>query len=701
MQIYIDPNDKPKSAHVLQKSTAHPKASSKKNKKKARRRVSLFTRMLNWFFLILVWGGMSITLVLAWFTQGLPDLSALSVNTRRPSVTIQTQDGTILGSYGDVYEDMLLTSELPDYVPKALMAVEDRRFETHPGIDFMGLMRAFIANYRAGHVVQGGSTLTQQLAKNILETHGVVKIGERSMKRKIQEVIIALWLEWRFTKPQIMTMYLNRVCFGGTIYGVDAAAHVYFNKSARNLSVFEAALIAGLLKAPSRYSPVSHPKKAIERATVVLKLMEEAGFIQDYKHYVKQGEIELAQIHVNQGKGGKYFADWVYETLPSYIGPINKDIIVTTTLDTALQRHGELVSKHYNETMGKELKASQIAFVAMSPDGAVRAMIGGRNYDESQFNRVTAQRQPGSAFKVFIYLAAMEAGLSPETMIDDSPIVIGHWKPSNFKYISQGEISLHDAFMKSVNSVSIRLLLQVGIDTVADTAERLGLSHCSRIGPSIALGTTETTLLDLTASFAAFAHQGHRTIPYGVIEVRDKEGNILYQQNDAESEKVISDIPLQKMRSLLRSVVASGSGRAANIDETMSGKTGSNGDRDAWFIFYREHPNENAKGFTELVGGVWVGNDDNAPMAKISTGGRMPTRVARAILEGPNRALIDLAPSSLENENDDGAMDLNSDQKKRQTMQAPAEKKMPQKKNQETMTKTPDQQMDDFFDMLR
>lgn len=645
MKIYTNPNDNPR--HNSQQESQMNKKKKNKQKNSNGFFLRFIIRLISLFFIFVVWGGIALTFILLWFAQGLPDLSALSTNTRKPSITIQTQDGTILGSFGDVYEDMLLVSELPDYVPKALMAVEDRRFEYHFGVDIIGLLRAAYSNYQAQRVVQGGSTLTQQLAKNILQTHGIYKIDDRSMKRKIQEVMIALWLEWKFTKSQIMTMYLNRVCFGGTIYGVDAASRIYFNKSARNLTVFEAALIAGLLKAPSRYSPSSHPKKAIERATVVLKLMEEAGFIKDYQSYAKQGEVDLANIQMNQGKGGKYFADWVYETLPSFIGPITKDIIVTTTLDTNLQRHAELVVKHYNETMGKDLKASQIAFVAMSPDGAVRAMIGGRNYGENQFNRVTqALRQPGSAFKTFVYLAAMEDGMSPDTLIDDSPITINGWSPSNFKYISQGEISLLTAFMKSVNSVSVRLTEKLGVEKIADTAERLGLSNCLRIGLSMALGTTETTLLDLTAAHAAFANKGYRSVPYGIAEVRDKEGNILFQQSDAESTRVIATEPLIKMRSLLRAVVESGSGRAANLDETVSGKTGSNGDRDAWFIFYRETASESIKGFTDIVGGVWVGNDNNALMSKKSTGGNMPTRVARAIMEGPNQSLLDLKQNS-------------------------------------------------------
>ena len=356
MTLRIDPEDK----RQPRRSSPQRSASPPKSKHKKSGLFKFIGRLLSISFLITVWCGTAGIFVVLWFAKGLPDLSNLSASTRRPSITIQTYDGTVLGTYGDVYEDMLYVSDLPDYVPKALMAVEDRRFEYHFGVDVIGLVRAFYANYRAQRVVQGGSTLTQQLAKNILQSYGAFKIEDRSIKRKVQEVIIALWLEWKFTKSQIMTMYLNRVCFGGSIYGVDAAARTYFNKSARQLTVFEAALLAGLLKAPSRYSPTHNVKKSIQRATVVLKLMEEAGFIRDYKSYVKQGEGDLANIRMSHGKEARYFADWVYENLPNYIGTIDKDLVVITTLDMSLQKHSEMMTRHYIDTMGNELKSNQI-----------------------------------------------------------------------------------------------------------------------------------------------------------------------------------------------------------------------------------------------------------------------------------------------------------------------------------------------------
>ncbi len=621
----------------------------KKNKKKSH---SFFMRMLIKMvyagFMVGVWGGIIATLVVLWFAQDLPDIGALSVQTRNPSVTVQTYDGTVLGSYGDLYEDMLLVSDLPTYVPEALMAVEDRRFRYHFGIDVIGLVRAAYANYKAQRVVQGGSTLTQQLAKNILQTHGSFTVQDRSMKRKIQEVMISLWLEWKFTKDQIMTMYLNRVYFGAGTYGIDAAARTYFNKSARNLTIFEAAVIAGLLQAPSRYSPAKHPKNAVKRATTVLQLMKEAGYITEYESHLRQGEIDLTNIQMAQGQGGRYFADWIYEILPSVIGPITKDLIVVTTLDLNMQRHAEMVTKHYNVTMGKELNASQIAFVAMAPDGAVRALVGGRKYSESQFNRATqAYRQSGSTFKTFVYLSAMEAGMSPDTLMDDTPYHEAKWSPSNFKYISQGETTLRNAFSKSVNSISIRLTKQLTTQTVANTAYRLGLTRPLHEGLSMALGAGETTLIEMTSAHATFANKGYAVWPYGVIEVRDKEGNILYQRGEGVQKKIINDSALAKMRDLLRAVVESGGGRAANIDSTIGGKTGSNGDVDAWFFCYRDDYGTLKEGFANVVVGVWVGNDSNAPMRKASLGGRIPAHVAKTFLLGPNTNFSKIAASSI------------------------------------------------------
>lgn len=604
--------------------------------KKKEKPSSFWKIMLRAFLMAIIWAIIGLGGLVLWFSHDLPDLKNIQITSRRPSILVQSFNGVVLGTYGDLYEDMIKVQDLPPYVPQALMAVEDKRFYHHFGIDVIGLIRAAYANYRASRVVQGGSTLTQQLAKNLLICQGTFDINDRSYKRKIQEVLLAIWLECKFTKDQILTLYLNRVYFGSGTYGVDAAARRYFNKSARNLTVFEAAVVAGLLKAPSKYSPAQHPERAKGRAKVVLELMVSAGFIKEYQSYLEQGEKGLITLAQENDQGTRYFSDWVYENLPQIVGPVNEDLIVITTLDVEMQRQAERVCKHYLETMGQELKVSEAAFIAMSPTGAIKAMVGGKDYGKSQFNRSTqALRQSGSAFKTVIYQAALEAGMTPETLIDDTPFEMDKWKPSNFKWKSRGVVSLREGLAYSVNSVSIRLAQMVGPHKVAEVARRLGITSRLTHDLSIALGAGETTLLEMTTAYATFANQGRAVWPYGIWEIRDKKGNILYHHSDNPGKQIISASVLGGMEDMLRAVVEIGSGRATNVDSTVRGKSGSNGDKDAWMFAYRHDSAENQhqKGYRDIVVGVWVGNDNNKPMAKISTGGRMPARIAASFFK--------------------------------------------------------------------
>ncbi len=607
-----------------------------KIKKKAPKR-SILGLLGRFCLLASIWGSILIGLVLLWFVQELPDLNHLQSNIRTPSITIQTLDGTVVNTYGDVFDEMMRVQDLPAHVPQALMAVEDRRFYYHFGVDFIGLFRAAYENYRAKRVVQGGSTLTQQLAKNLLFSQGSFIVTDRSIKRKILEVLLSVWLEWRFSKDEILTMYLNRVYLGGGTYGIEAASQRYFNKSARELSVFEAAVIAGLLKAPSRYSPSSNPEKARERAKTVLQLMQEAGFIKDAQKYFNEG-MHVLESH-KQESSFKYFCDWIMELIPNFVNTMDRDLIVVTTLDPAMQRHADRVCLDYIAEMGVKLKTSQLSLLAMSPDGAVRAMIGGQDYKKSQFNRaVSALRQPGSAFKMFIYLAAMEDDMSPEDMIDDSPYVNGTWHPSNFTWKTRGEVSIIEAFSRSVNSVSIRLMEKVTPKKVIEAAHRLGITSTMEEHLSLSLGAIETTLLDLTSAFATYANQGRAVWPYGILEIRDKEGNILYRREEQRTQTIVKPEPLAKMRTLLRAVVNGRSGYRANISPTIMGKTGTNGDRqgniDAWFFSIRELT-ENDVGFQNLVVGIWTGNDNNKRMANECSGSNLPAMVTAAFYRGP------------------------------------------------------------------
>lgn len=592
-------------------------SNSKKDKKPSKGKISIRWALFKIFLTLGAWIFSFGVLAILWFSYDLPDVDQLMISSRKPGVTIQAKDGTVIGTYGDLFEEMVKLSDLPPYVPQALMAVEDRRFYSHFGVDVIGLFRAAYTNYRAGRVVQGGSTVTQQLAKNFLQNQGKYSIHDRSFRRKIQEVILAVWLELKFTKDQIMTMYLNRVYFGAGTFGIEAAAQKYYHKPAKHLTVYEAATIAGLLKAPSRYSPRSNPERSNERATLVLTLMQEAGYIPSVQKALEQKHDEVTENYVDI-KSNSYFGDWIYEQIPSLIGSYDEDLVVVTTLDPFMQQQAEIATKAKMDEMGKKYKTSEMALVAMTPNGAVRAMIGGMTYGKGLYNRATqALRQPGSAFKTFVYLAGLEGGLTPDTLISDEPFTIGGWSPKNFRtYKSVGEVTMAEGLKKSVNAVSVRIAAHVGGPKIAAVARRLGINSEMSTDLSICLGAMEVTLLELTSSFASFANNGNLVTSYGILEIRNKKGDILYQHQDPDPIQVIKPNNLNDMNRMMLDTIAHGTGRAAQTAYPTWGKTGSNGDRDAWFV-----------GFTSnLVVGVWTGNDNNAPMIKNSTGGRIPAQ---------------------------------------------------------------------------
>ncbi|MBM3468104.1 MAG: PBP1A family penicillin-binding protein [Alphaproteobacteria bacterium] len=627
-RTYTRSKPQPKRRASNEKSTRKSGGGGGRRPPKQPRRRSIKWVIFRLFITLGIWFVSLGLLGVLWFSYDLPDINRLQATARRPSVTIMTTDGTVIGTYGDLYEDMIRVEELSPYIPQALMAIEDRRFYSHFGVDIIGLVRAAYTNYRADRVVQGGSTITQQLAKNFLMTQGLYTHNDRSLRRKIQEAIMAVWFEWHFTKDQIMTIYLNRVYFGAGTYGVDAAAHKYFKKSARQLTVYEAAVIAGLLKAPSRYSPTAHPERARARAKVVLDQMQEAGYIRSADEYLRQGMAQQ-NLAPSTGNSHQFFADWVYDSIPNYVTITDRDLVVIVTLDLQMQKKGEEAALSLLAEMGKELKTSEIALVAMSPDGAVRAMVGGKNYQESQFNRVTqAFRQPGSAWKPFVYLAALEYGMTPESRVSDEPVTVGNWTPRNFgkhkyRYEDGEDYSLKEAITKSVNSCTVRLAQEVGTRRVAEVARRLGISGKIVTDLSMAIGTTGTTLLELTAAIGTFANNGMSVWPYGILAIRDKAGNILYQRTSEFSSPVVDLKYVKQMNQMLISAVNNGTGRAAKMHFPVAGKTGSNGDFDAWFVGYTP----------DLVAGVWTGNDNFKPMAKKSTGARLPARTWGAFMK--------------------------------------------------------------------
>jgi penicillin-binding protein 1A len=613
---------------------------------------SFFKRFIRNFIILIfntgVLVGAGIIGAFFWLNGSLPSLDKLNVPSRIPSVTVQAADGTTLAIYGDLYDEFIPAQDLPIYVKNAFLAVEDRRFYQHQGIDFKGILRALIINFRASRVVQGGSTLTQQLAKNLLTAKGIFSVYDRSIKRKMQEFLLTLKLEARFSKDQILSIYINRVSFGSGVYGIDAAARKYFQKSAKNLTIFEAAILAGVLRAPSRYSPIAHPQRAITRARVVLKAMEDSGSLDPHWHMLLPGwETDFLKKPPAFEKGYKYFADWVYEVLPSIIGPIEQDLIVTTTLNTFIQKTTEEVFQEFYTKFGEEYKFQQVAGILASADGAILAMVGGLDYGKSQFNRaVHSMRQLGSAFKPFVFLAAIEEGVEIDFMMDDSPYEHGSWKPGNYKWKTLGEISVLEAFVYSVNSVCLRLAEMVGLRKVLNVAKRLGIQSPLNYNMTTAIGASEGTMLEYMRAYATFANYGYAVWPYGIFEVRDKDGNILYQHSDEANVCVIEDEALRKMKVLMRTVIQRGTGRAANVDEHLFGKTGTNGQRDAWFCVCRdpipdadftdidEHSPRYMIDMHGLAFIAWVGNDcSEQPMAPLSTGGRIPARAAAEIIK--------------------------------------------------------------------
>jgi penicillin-binding protein 1A len=449
----------------------------------------------------------------------------------------------------------------------------------------------------------------------------------------VQEALLALWLETKFNKDEILSLYLNRVYLGAGTYGVDAAARRYYGKPAEEVGLYEAAQLAGLLKAPSRYSPANDPAEAEARTRVVLAAMVDAGYINDDQ--AAKAIANKPPLRAVPDRRARYFADWIMAQVNDFVGRVDADLTVVTTLDPGLQAVAEDEVVKALDGEGRDRDARQAAFVAMSPDGAVRAMVGGRDYGESQFNRaVQARRQPGSAFKAFVYLAALENGRRPDHRIVDRPVEVDGWRPRNYAERYYGEVTLREAFARSLNSVAVRLTEETGRQRVAEAARRLGISSQLEVSPSIALGASEVSLLELTGAYAAFANRGRGVWPYGIIEIRDPSGRVLYRRKGGGPGMLVGGRTVDQMTNLMTAAVEWGTGKAAKLDRPAAGKTGTSQEfRDAWFV-----------GFTsELVAGAWFGNDDGAAMKQV-TGGGLPARLwgrvmARSLAGQPARPL--------------------------------------------------------------
>ncbi|MFT8244060.1 transglycosylase domain-containing protein [Roseomonas sp. BN140053] len=572
-------------------------------------------RVLRWFLLVAVWGSIAAALGFLALVWDLPQPERALATTRRPALTLEASGGQLLTTSGDLYGDSLHLRDLPRTVPAALLAIEDRRFMSHPGLDPIGLLRAAWANISAGRVVQGGSTLTQQLAKNLFLS------PDRSFRRKAQEVVMALWLEHRFSKAELLEIYLNRVYLGSGAYGVDAAARLYFGVSARRVTPWQAAMLAGLPKAPSRLNPRANPEGAANRAREVLRAMAETGALTEEQ---AQAEGERIALPPRPSRNAGWFADWVQDEVAERF-PDAGDLVLRTTLDLRTQQVAEAKLRALLENQGARANVGEGAVVVLdATSGAVRAMVGGGDYRTSQFNRaVDARRQPGSAFKPFVALAALEAGMDLSDTVSDAPLSLGSWSPGNGTWRTRGAVSIEEMLAGSVNTAAVRTLLRAGGPGPATAvAQRLGLTGPFPNDATLALGTGQATLLQLAAAYASFSNGGLRVEPFGLLATRvGTATRVLPQPTPA---RVLDPDHAAAIRRALTAVVTRGTGRAAAVaGRAVAGKTGTTQDfRDAWFI-----------GFSgRSVIGVWLGNDDASPMEEVS-GGSLPARLFHEVLE--------------------------------------------------------------------
>jgi len=613
--------------HRRRRDDFAPREVRKRRRSGGRR--SALGSMFYWGAVLAVWAIIAAIGLVIWIGAHLPPIQSLEIPKRPPSVLIVGAGGTTLATRGDMGGAAVMLRELPDYVPKAFIAIEDRRFYWHHGVDPLGILRALMHDVLRRGNAQGGSTITQQLAKNLFLTQ------ERTVSRKLQEVALAFWLEHRFNKSQILELYLNRVYFGSGAYGVEAATQRYFGKSARQMTVAEAALLAGLVQSPSRLAPSHNPDGAERRARVVLADMADQNLIGEDAEKLALAHPARA-VKPAGADSLNYVADWVMDAVNDYVGRFDQDIVVETSIDPALQGAAEHALDDALREKGEKFGISEGAIVAMTPDGIVRALVGGRSYAESQFNRaIAAKRQPGSAFKPFVYLTALEHGLTPETVRDDAPITVKDWKPENYEHEFMGPVTLTTALANSLNTVSVRLILEVGPSAVARTAYRLGIDSKLDPNPSLALGTSGVSPLELVSAYAPFANGGFAAVPHVIERIKGTDGSILYARATQALGRIVDARYVAMMNSMLHETIASGTGRHADLPGwPAAGKTGTSQDyRDAWFVGYTSH----------MVTGIWLGNDDNSPTRK-AVGGGLPVDVWSRFMRAAHQGV---APSAL------------------------------------------------------
>ena len=573
-----------------------------------------------------------------YYTTAIPNPKTLRQKERPPIVRILARDGAVLAERGSG-EAYAPIDTIPQHLLDALVATEDRRFYEHWGVDPVGLARAAFANLRVGRFAQGGSTLTQQLAKNLFLS------PKRTLSRKLEELILALWLEVRLSKRDILEIYLNRVYFGSGAYGVETAAQRFFGKPARDLTLGESAVLAGLLKAPSKFSPASNPALARARARSVLSRMVEAGVLNTVEEEAAARlPIRFADsLQQREPSGVEYAVDAVLERLPSLASAEGRELIVETTIDARLQRRAQAIVHDLMAGEGRTVDASQAGLALLDMQGGMRVLVGGRSYVDSQFNRaLKAKRQPGSAFKTFVYLAALESGMRPDSIVQDLPILGAGWSPRNEGGNYRGNVTLRDALALSMNAAAARINMTVGPRRTAAVARRLGIHSELREEASLALGTSEVTLIEMTSAYGVLANGGREVAPHIINRVRTGSGRVIYERPQETAKVLVAPQQVGAMNDMLNAALVTGTGkRAALPRHPAAGKTGTSQDfRDAWFVGYTAH----------FVAGVWVGNDDGRSMNRVM-GGNFPARLWREVMllahEGvPARALPGTAPTS-------------------------------------------------------
>ena len=611
---------KPKSSGTKPKAAPRKPKSGGAKQRRPVRRWRLAWRLAKWGTVFLLWLVVLGAGFVGYYAHDLPDTGHLTGPETPLSITVLADDGSAVATVGEMWGELVPVAAMAPMLPSAVLAIEDRRFYEHGGIDAFGVIRAAWQNAVQGRVVAGGSTISQQVAKLVFLS------PERSVRRKIQEAMLAFWLEREFSKDEILTIYLNRAYFGAGAYGVDAAARRYFGRSARDLGTAQAAMIAGLLKAPSRYSPANDLGLARRRAGTVVEAMVDAGFLADDAGAAARAAVKALKVAPRAGPAAGHFVDWVLEQVPGYVGRDHGALHVRTTLDPARQRAAQAALTETLAAVGKQRNIGQGALVALDRDGAVRAMVGGRDHARSVFNRATqAKRQPGSAFKAVVYLAGLEAGLRPDDVIEDAPITLGVWSPRNYDGRFRGPVTVREGFARSINTVAVRVGMRAGVKRVRAAARRLGIESALPADASIALGTGEVTLLELTAAYVALANGGVRALPHGIVEIRNRAGDVLYRRAGSGAGRAADADAVAAMGDLLAAAVADGTGRAAALPQALGrtyGKTGTSQNfRDAWFVGW-------AGG---LTAGVWLGNDDGTAMDEV-TGGGYPAEIWRRFM---------------------------------------------------------------------